>query len=485
MTAQKAALVQSNNSVAFDSVPLRELWKGDRRFEGETYLTGGYRIRRLVESSGVPFAPMRQLASVWQPGRLKGIAVPAQHGEPFFTATQVFDIRPAARKWLAAGRTHQVADRYVKPGWILVTCSGSVGDAIVSYAPHNEVIISHDLLRVEMIEQVQFGYLYAFLRSRFGRLMLRSSRYGNIIKHLEPEHLNEIPIPLVDEDIQKMLSSRVMKVFQLRDEAFHLVREAEMLYAAELTAGAAVEPPERGYSIASTGMFRHQRRLDAFHYNPKATTVLEVLKATGKPIEPLSAYTKKVFGVPRFKHIYVDGGIPYLDSEDLFKINPELTKFIPGATKKDAAKYYVEKGWLLMASSGQLYGLNGNVVLADEWHENKIVSNHVLRIIPHDIPPGYLQMVLNHPQYGRPLVVRLAFGTEVPEISPEDVEDFPVIRLGAEIETEIANRVERASALRLQADNEENTAVALVEGILESLLPTITGEELVLKDNLA
>ncbi len=87
-------------------------------------------------------------------------------------------------------------------------------------------------------------------------------------------------------------------------------------------------------------------------------------------------------------------------------------------------------------------------------------------VLPGDVRAGYLQMVLSHPLYGRPLVLRLAFGTEVPEISPEDVGDFPVIRLAAEVEAEIADRVEQASALRMQADDEENAAVKLVEDII-------------------
>ena len=76
-----------------------------------------------------------------------------------------------------------------------------------------------------------------------------------------------------------------------------------------------------------------------------------------------------MFGVPRFKHVYSDYGIPYLDSEDLFKINPEITKFIPAGAKKNAQKYLVQRGWLLMACSGQIYGLHGSVVLAGPWHE--------------------------------------------------------------------------------------------------------------------
>jgi hypothetical protein len=192
-----------------------------------------------------------------------------------------------------------------------------------------------------------------------------------------------------------------------------------------------------------------------------------VLDSGGLRVASLSSLGYTLFGVPRFKHLYSADGIPYLDSEDIFKVNPILTKFIPPIHKKDADSYYVKPGWLLMACSGQIYGLNGRVILADAWHENKIVSNHVVRIVPpHDpdrVPPGYMLMALGHPSFGRPLVVRWAFGTEVPEIHPGDLKDFPVVRLGSDVEREIADQVERANALRRQADEEENAVVAEVE----------------------
>jgi len=140
-----------------------------------------------------------------------------------------------------------------------------------------------------------------------------------------------------------------------------------------------------------------------------------------------------------------------------------------------------------MACSGQLYGTNGSVVLANEWHERKIVSNHVVRIIPKvtgkHARPGYLQMALGHPVYGRPLLLRLAFGTEVPEIAPDDLADFPVVRLGKD-EDVIADAVERASDLRWRANEEEDRAVRLVEEYVESALDSVPSIKLGVLPNL-
>jgi hypothetical protein len=414
-------------------------------------------------------APLGSLARVWQPNRLTATQVNREHGTPFFAATQAFDIKPKARKWLAESRTPDLKRRWVEGRWILVTCSGNVGESILSYAPHAGVIISHDLLRVNPRDTSDTGFLYAFLRSSYGRAMMRSSKYGNIIKHLEPEHLDELPVPLVEERLRKSLASDVKQVFDLRDEAFSLVEKADKRYVEALGLKSEHLDDESAFTVSSSELFSGSRRLDGFHYNPEAEAASRALASSQHKLVPLEEIVADVYGVPRFKHLYSKTGIPYVDSEDLFKVNPTLEKFIPAGAKKNAQDYFVERDWLLMACSGQLYGLNGSVVLAGSWHENKIISNHVLRIQTqgHDgLRPGYLQVALSHIVFGRPLVLRYAFGTEVPEISPEDVKRILVIDPPTGLENEIANLVETARDLRTKADLLENTLVARLEEAL-------------------
>jgi hypothetical protein len=268
-------------------------------------------------------------------------------------------------------------------------------------------------------------------------------------------------------------SKLAAEITRARDEAFRLTCEAEDLFARGVGTPA-ITPEEGGFTVASARLFGARRRLDAYSHNPHADAAGRRLVQSGCRQEPLHELAT-VFGVPRFKHIYMETGVPYLDSEDLFKINPEILKHIPQKTHmKNVREYFVEAGWLLMACSGQLYGLNGNVLLATEWHEEKVVSNHVLRIVPDTskIRAGYLQMALGHSEIGRPLVLRCAFGTEVPEIDPGELAAFPVVRLGGATEAAIADRVERASILRMNADQKEREEVAQLEKRIEDRLKT-------------
>jgi len=121
-----------------------------------------------------------------------------------------------------------------------------------------------------------------------------------------------------------------------------------------------------------------------------------------------------------------------------------------------------------MACSGQTYGINGQAILANTWHTDKVVTADIIRVIPNleKVRSGYLQTVLSHPTLGKPLVVSQAYGTSIPHLASEDVERLPIPRLTRMLENEIADAAEQASELRMKADEWENAAVAKLEGEL-------------------
>lgn len=455
------ALPVEASEVEFTVLPISLLGRGDRRLEAETYLTGGYGIRTEIELAD--FELFGDLAEVRQPNRLKGVLVKPDEGIPFLTATQVFDIRPSPRKWVAPSKIPNLKSLLVESGTILVTRSGSVGDAVITFASHAGNVISDDLIRVKPFDVKHRGYLYTFLRSKYGRTMLRSTKYGSVIKHLEVTHLQSMPVPTPPDALCDQLDEQITHVYKLREEAFLLTVEAEELYAMQFDSAEPIYDDE--YIAKASGMFSGRRRLDAYHFNPRAQEIERNL-GTLKTVEPLSGLVESILLPNRYKRIFIAGGVPYLDSEDVFRINPEITKFIARASMSDLNKYFVKTGWVLLARSGQIYGLNGSVILANERHERKVVSEHIIRVIPRGIRPGYLAMALGHPILGRPRILRLAFGSSVPEIAPGDIANIPIPRLDS-MEDEIADRMESASAKRMEADQIEDAAVIKLENELD------------------
>ena len=156
----------------------------------------------------------------------------------------------------------------------------------------------------------------------------------------------------------------------------------------------------------------------------------------------------------------------------MLEVNPDITKYVLQMDEEEQASYHVEAGWLLVPCSGQVYGNIGHVVLATQWHTQKMLTNHALRIAPNaeKIRGGYLQCVLGHPQIGRPQLVRFAFGSSVPEIAAVDVATIPVPRFAPQIEDELADMMEESAALRSEADILENHLAAEAEALLDRFI---------------
>jgi hypothetical protein len=126
--------------------------------------------------------------------------------------------------------------------------------------------------------------------------------------------------------------------------------------------------------------------------------------AGAKETTCLRELVEDAFVPGRFKHIYGKEGVPYLDSADILEICPDVTKFVLSLNEKDRQEYLVKPNWLLLPCSGQVYGNLGEVVLSTQWHVGKVISNHVLRVVPRQTSGmriGYLQCVLGHPTAGR------------------------------------------------------------------------------------
>src|SRR5438067_1518639 len=231
--------------------------------EAETFLSRGYGIRVAIKSQ-TGWVAFSTRARVWQPSRLKGIQVSAEVGTPFLSATQVFNVHPRPRKWLALARTREAANRIVQRGQILVTCSGAVGRATLAFEPHLKTLITHDLLRVDATDRVNEGWLYAYLRSPTARAMMASVKYGHIIKHLEPSHLDALPIPDVNEAWQQHFTCSLAEILNMRGRAHAATIAAEKLFSAALGGFQTVATGENGFVVPSmVNCFAGARRLDA------------------------------------------------------------------------------------------------------------------------------------------------------------------------------------------------------------------------------
>jgi hypothetical protein len=447
---------------------------GDRRLEAETYLSDGYGRRVAIETRPARWVRMEEIADVWQPSRLKGITLPEHHGTPFLSAGQVFEDRPQARKWLSVHRTPDANSRFVQPGVLLLSCSGTVGRVTLAYRWHADHLITHDLLRiVPHSEGMRMrGWLYAYMRTASFRAMATGAHYGHMIKHLEPSHVLAMPVVELDQAERVRFDVGVREIFEARNRADSLFRQANAVYEAALGIDPDTIDLDSPFTVRASQLLAGRRRLDAYHFNDGVKRIEAAMSASTERIDRLEAVTNGIWWPNRFSRAFGENGSPYVSAVELFDLNPPITKRIYAGLLPNAERYFVEPGWLLMARSGQIYGLNGRVFMAGERHSHFFVSEDLIRIVPNRdaIRPGYLLTALGHPSLGRPLVLRHAYGTSIPHLEPGDLTGIPIPRFERRVEGQIADLVEEAVSLRSSADDREDELTDRAEAVIEDFL---------------
>lgn len=466
----EAGDLSAEPEVTWAPINSRILTGGQRRLEASTFLTDGYGLRRGLEQLASTVR-IRDIAEVWQPSRLKGYTVDAGKGLPFLSAGQVFESQPRIRKWLAEAMVPAVETRHVDDSWILLSCSGEVGRVTAVYPEHLGKVVTHDLLRVVPEEREAYGWLYAYMKTPTFFAIARSSQYGHMIKHLEPEHVLAMPVAMPNEAVRLAISKKAERALTSRRDARKQQARADRLYAR------LINPTDEGTSegivsiVRTNELWSGRRRLEGQFHRDEARRIERLVHQSADQLEPLGDLVESIGLGARFKRYFGANGTPYRSASELFDVNPDVTKRIYAALLPDADRYLLHPGWIIMVRSGQTYGLLGRTTVLTERHEGVFGSDDLIRIKPDGsrVLTGFLQTALNHAEYGRPRVVRYASGTSIPHLDPVDVRQILIPRFSKTKEREIAELSSRAVELSAQADQLESEAIREAEAAVATL----------------
>lgn len=436
---------------------------GDIRLEASTYLREGYGLVRLAEQ--VPgHVKLGDLADIWQPSRLTGYEVPEEKGLPFLTAGQTFEDFPRVRKWLARPFVPQVERRYVEPGWLLLSCSGVVGRVTAVYPHHLGKIITHDLLRIAPNDPADYGWLYAYMKTGFFQKVACAAQYGHMIKHIEVSHASGFPVIMPKDNARRDIGETALEAVRRRTRAWKLRDQAFALLEKELGADDSSRASVKKFgAVCMADVFAGRQRLDADYYEGDIAWIENLL--SNHPKDSLGQLTSFASDLPRFSRVYGDDGTPYVSASELFDVNAKPTKFIYAKLIRGWQRYMLHAGTIIMACSGQKYGILGRALMLTKNHEGLFGSHDLLRIQvePTKIPPAYLLTFLNDPLVGRTYVVRNAYGTSIPHLDPYDVQHLRIPRLEAEVEKAIADLMEESIRLSAEADRLEDKATDMAQ----------------------
>jgi hypothetical protein len=178
---------------------------------------------------------LRQLGEITQrvfiPPRFKRIYVDSEHGVPFLQGSHVVHFQPADMKFLSL-KAHKRLDRWIiEKGWLLVTCSGTVGRVALCPTEWDGWAASQHILRIVPNDEVcPAGYLYSFLASPLGYVQLKNQIYGAVVDELTEDQARSVWVPLPanteQEAIVADIDRKAREAVAVRSHAVRMVTEA-------------------------------------------------------------------------------------------------------------------------------------------------------------------------------------------------------------------------------------------------------------------
>ena len=180
------------------------------------------------------------------------------------------------------------------------------------------------------------------------------------------------------------------------------------------------------------------------------------MRRDAEAVVRLRDVTDRIWWMARYKRTFGSDGLPYASADELFSVGLRNQKRVLLPQDK-AETYKAQPGWIVMACSGQTYGLLGASVLIQEEQSNLVLTHDLLRIVPSldEIRPAFLAAFLGHPQLGRVLARRYAYGTSVPHLEPSDIAELPVPRFDDGVEKQVADLFQESARLTQRAEDAE------------------------------
>ena len=164
---------------------------------------------------------------IFYPGRFKRRYVDQDYGVPFIQGSHIPLMQPYEQKYLARNDDRNLRQCRVSKDWVLMTCSGTIGRVgLVSNRADGWAASQHLVRLVPREPEYNPGYIASFLMTPYGQRQVQSKIYGAVVDELTSDDLAEVLIPDAPKEIQDAIGNRVLRAYELKDEAIAVERAA-------------------------------------------------------------------------------------------------------------------------------------------------------------------------------------------------------------------------------------------------------------------
>lgn len=425
-------LIQENH-VKWCSVNLADVVSRGKRLEASVFDVEAKQARLLILNGKYPALKLTNesyfVKKAHYGGRLKRNYVlkiqPKAIG--FIGSSEMLDINPTPIKYMIDDE--RTKSLHVVKDTVLLSRSGTIGNVCLVGDTLSKMLISEHAMRLECTEYP--GYVYTYLKSKIGKIIVRSNIYGAVVDQLEPEHLDSVPIPNAPDEIKSKINDLIIRSYGLRDESNDLIYKATQLLIEELQLPPIEEFENHAFGSIdafSIKLSDMKNRADGSYHKPIINAIIEHLIRYSEELTTVGdiRISKQVILPGRFKRIYVDEefGRVFIGGKQLGELDPSNKKYLSLTQHKDRISSQLElhENMTLITCSGTI----GKVSLVGKHWENWAANQHIIRVVPASTDiAGYINIFLSS-DYGNALITRYTYGSVVDEIDDNHVRQIPL-----------------------------------------------------------
>ncbi len=177
-------------------IKLSDVGECRSRLDGSYHLSEAQIVKKRILSSPYPLLNLGNVTErIWHAGRWKRVYVDnPKTGITLLGSSAMLKGDLSHEKLISKKYTDDIPDKILQAGWILISCSGTIGNCAFTNAQHAGKLASQDVIRLKPNNILGAGLIYAYLASKYGYVMLTQGTSGSVIQHIEPENVEVIPL---------------------------------------------------------------------------------------------------------------------------------------------------------------------------------------------------------------------------------------------------------------------------------------------------
>jgi type I restriction enzyme, S subunit len=457
-----------DSNVLFLSLDYKKLYNFENRLDGSFYcnedniLLNNFEKNKFKKKKLINYLRLQNnwKDKIYLPNRSSRTYVKKKFGIPYFSGSDITMSFPKPSAYLS--KNHKsVKSTLLKKNYILVAARGTIGNSTLTSNRLHNSCASDNIIRVIASEEQKYGYLYAFLKSKFGKAQFKRDTYGAVVDAISPTHVANIEVPVINsKDINK-INKDIKDMISIREKGYFLLDKANNLFMEELNLDS-FDDLSSDLRITSINSFGFETRFDGSFHDPIVNKVYENFNKSKNRIIRIGdeKISEKIFMPGRFSRIFVKEkfGIPFLTGKNILQSDSVERRYL--IKNKKSEEYKIKKGWLLLTRSGTIGRAS---LVTSEW-DNWTATEDVIRIIPNNknVDSGYFLTFINS-IYGQLQINKHVHGSVIDHITEPQVAEILMPYPKIEIQKKIGKLSTIGSDLIIKANFLEKKIITFLE----------------------